>query len=279
MSEYHLSTPIGVHRLLKKPYDDSEIFYNTENFITYLKNGAGYNGQIVKVLIGKYDDSIRPLEYITHPYMQQFIIHNDSAIPIIKNNILDASNNNILIYNHNNKLSPNSHIDNNYKYAHYVFDNAFYFSLLNDGMLDILNFNKSIDEDSKYFYFKYTKHLTGITDPIIEQWHQLYNPFFDESTISTVEDFDDYCEKYNEIFPNETNNNGILVLHKNDEVNNNSVLELTRYSKQNGDTIVEETINNILMNNTENASNSYRNIRIEMQVSESIKYMNDLNLF
>lgn len=283
MSKYHLSTPIGVHRLLKKPYDDSEIFYNTSDFINYLKNGAGYDGQIVKVLIGKYDDNIeeedKPL-YTTHPYMQQFMIHNDSAIPIIKNNILNNSNNSILIYNHNSKLSQeDNYIDSDDMYAHYVFDDAFYFSLLNDGMLDILNFNKSINENSKYFSFRYIKHPAVNANPVIEQWSQLYNPFSDESTISTTEKFDDYCEKYYEIFHYTIDN--ILVLHKNNS-DNNSILELVRYSKQNNGTIVGESIyNDILMiKNPGSALNySYRNIRIEMQVSESIKYINDLNLF
>ena len=167
-------------------------------------------------------------------------------------------------------------------YAHYVFDNAFYFSLLNDGMLDILNFNKSINENSKYFSFKYIKHPTVITNPpVIEQsWSQLYNPFSDESTITTVEQFDDYCERYYEIFHYTIDN--ILVLHKNNSDNNNSILELVRYSKQNNDTVVGKPIyEDILMikNPGDALGYSYRNIRIEMEVSESIKYINDLNLF
>ena len=55
-SKYHVSTPIGIHRLKKEPFDDREIFSNISDLIDYCKHGASYNGQKVLCIFNQNDN-------------------------------------------------------------------------------------------------------------------------------------------------------------------------------------------------------------------------------
>jgi hypothetical protein len=81
----HLSTPMGIHRLYREPYDDREVFRNMNDLMIYCKGGARYDGQRVSCIIGKYNESDNDLvEEDDDTYIQNFIIHN--GYPIIQFN-------------------------------------------------------------------------------------------------------------------------------------------------------------------------------------------------
>ena len=74
--KYHVSTPIGIHRLRKEPFDDREIFSNISDLINYCKYGANYNGQKVSCIFNQNNNK----------YLLNFIINN--GYPILQlNNI------------------------------------------------------------------------------------------------------------------------------------------------------------------------------------------------
>lgn len=50
----YLDTPIGIHRLIRAPYDDREIFESVEDLLEYCESGAYYTGQKVAVIFDTY---------------------------------------------------------------------------------------------------------------------------------------------------------------------------------------------------------------------------------
>ena len=75
-TKYHLSTPMGIHRLMREPYDDREIFSNMDDLYAYCKEGARYTGQKVGCILGSSASDI---------YVQNFTIVNDFPVPDLKN--------------------------------------------------------------------------------------------------------------------------------------------------------------------------------------------------
>lgn len=75
-TKYHLSTPMGIHRLMREPYDDREIFSNMDDLYAYCKEGARYTGQKVGCILGSRASDI---------YVQNFTIVNDFPVPDLKN--------------------------------------------------------------------------------------------------------------------------------------------------------------------------------------------------
>ena len=65
----HFDTPFGVHRLMKEPYDDREIFLNISDFINYInnKNNNIYSGQTGRIVIPQngYDPN-KPNTFINY---------------------------------------------------------------------------------------------------------------------------------------------------------------------------------------------------------------------
>lgn len=94
-SIYHRSTPIGIHRLKKEPFDDREIFTDISNMLYYCKHGARYDGQKISCILGENNTK----------YIQDFIIINDYPILQFKNIehtvIKDNDKYYILIYHYN----------------------------------------------------------------------------------------------------------------------------------------------------------------------------------
>ena len=90
----HLSTPIGIHRVMKEPYDDREIFESIDDLWDYCKNGTRYNGQKVACIIGTPGNG--------KGYVQNFTICRDFPLIDIPNGetIIDKDKG-ILIYNYN----------------------------------------------------------------------------------------------------------------------------------------------------------------------------------
>lgn len=93
-SMYHLSTPVGIHRVMKEPYDDREVFESIDDLWDYCKNGARYNGQKVACIIGTPGEG--------KGYVQNFTICQDFPLVDIPNGetIIDKDKG-ILIYNYN----------------------------------------------------------------------------------------------------------------------------------------------------------------------------------
>ena len=50
----YLDTPVGIHRLMRAPYDDREVFDNVDNLLAYCRDGAFYSGQKVAVKFPTY---------------------------------------------------------------------------------------------------------------------------------------------------------------------------------------------------------------------------------
>lgn len=92
--KYHLSTPIGIHRVMKEPYDDREVFESIDDLWDYCKNGTRYNGQKVACIIGTPGTG--------KGYIQNFTICQDFPLIDIPNGetIIDKDKG-ILIYNYN----------------------------------------------------------------------------------------------------------------------------------------------------------------------------------
>lgn len=71
-SKLHISTPMGIHRVMKEPYDDREIFESIDDLMNYCWNGARYNGQKISCIMGS--------EGSNGYYIQNFTINNDFPI-------------------------------------------------------------------------------------------------------------------------------------------------------------------------------------------------------
>lgn len=118
----HLSTPMGIHRLLKEPYDDREVFTSIDDLKEYCRNGACYNGQRVACIIGSANKG---------GYIQDFIIYNKMAIAKFNNSEIitcneipyaSDSNSYMLIYedNHTYTTSPLIHNSSTKSHLNYL---------------------------------------------------------------------------------------------------------------------------------------------------------------
>lgn len=58
MAYIYRDTPVGIHRLNKMPYDDTEIFNNIPDLFYYINNGAAYEGQKCIVKLPYYEQDI-----------------------------------------------------------------------------------------------------------------------------------------------------------------------------------------------------------------------------
>lgn len=145
-SKYHVSTPIGIHRLRKEPFDDREIFSNISDLIDYCKHGASYNGQKVLCIFNQNDNE----------YLLNFIINN--GYPIlqlnnIENNIIkdnDADDYYILIYHHNpisNKQTESS--------------KSFY-NIINPDAFSITGLINIFKDDNDYYFKAIIKNKNNI---------------------------------------------------------------------------------------------------------------------
>lgn len=129
---YHLSTPIGIHRVMKEPYDDREIFESMDDLWDYCKNGARYDGQKVACILGAAG---------TGKYIQNFTINNSCPIINLQNgeHIISTGptsssgiNDSILIYNYNPFAlndSADKRMFNSYKGHYNYLDNPSKFSI------------------------------------------------------------------------------------------------------------------------------------------------------
>lgn len=113
----HLSTPIGIHRVMKEPYDDREVFKSIDDLWDYCKNGTRYNGQKVACIIGTPGNG--------KGYVQNFTICQDFPLINIPNGetIIDKDKG-ILIYNYNPfVLSGNDKVMYDSNKSHYNYLN------------------------------------------------------------------------------------------------------------------------------------------------------------
>lgn len=168
--KYHLSTPMGIHRVNMEPYDDREIFLSMESLLEYCKNGARYNGQCVGCIIGDENAG----------YIQNFTINN--SYPIIDFNsgelITHKTNKNYaLVYYYNPAYDDSAMFDSSLSHLNYL-SNAFHYSILE--LLDA--FRSSIDSDLS-FLVERTDLSTGITKT--SSWSQTFHPIREHDTTIT----------------------------------------------------------------------------------------------
>lgn len=124
-SMYHLSTPMGIHRVMKEPYDDREVFTSINDLWEYCKHGARYNGQRVACIIGSPGNG--------RGYVQNFTINQDFPLIDLPNGeiIIDNSKG-VLVYDYNPAaLSSDDKIMYNSNKNHYNYlNNPSKFSIL-----------------------------------------------------------------------------------------------------------------------------------------------------
>lgn len=123
-AKFHVSSPLGIHRLIKEPFDDREIFESLSNMINYCKNGTAYNGQKISCIFKDGNDT----------YIQNFMVVNNYPIALFNNidyNIIkevegQSESYYVLIYYYNpinmenknmNKPSYNINIDDPNKFS------------------------------------------------------------------------------------------------------------------------------------------------------------------
>lgn len=141
-AKYYLSNPMGIHRVMSLPYDDSECFYSIYSLLEYCKeHNTWYNGQKVTCIMNNEMGVFRP-SYLTHveideaiPHIQKFTIFNGKPLPDFDNNIeLKRYGNNtfVQVYYYNPSMfeDDNELIMENDKYHTMYLDNPMKFSIL-----------------------------------------------------------------------------------------------------------------------------------------------------
>lgn len=79
--KYYISNPIGIHRIMGLPYDDSECFESIDALLEYCNtNSTWYNGQKVCCIFGNDDP-------VAIPHIQGFTIMN--GMPLLNFNNLE----------------------------------------------------------------------------------------------------------------------------------------------------------------------------------------------
>lgn len=159
----HLSTPMGIHRLLKEPYDDREIFNSINDLIEYTNNGASYEGQRVAAWIQIED---------CNTFLQKFYIKDNKPIPEFDNSELCFDSDNYILIYHNNtsKYSDSNIKSSNNKYIRktYSINDIYYYSLL--PLLNIFKY------DNEYKFKVEEKDLTTHKITSSSIWEQNYHP-------------------------------------------------------------------------------------------------------
>lgn len=158
----HISTPMGIHRLLREPYDDREVFTDITELLRYCKTGARYNGQKVSCVIGGMG--------LEKSYIQNFTINNDFPIIEFDNGehiLYGDSMVQIYYYNPCGNHSVRM-FDQNKSHYNYLKD-PFAFSILE--LIDI--FRPSVNSDLNL--------LVKLTDPVTKKsravsFTQSWNP-------------------------------------------------------------------------------------------------------
>lgn len=183
--KYHLSTPIGIHRVMKEPYDDREVFESIDDLWDYCKNGTRYNGQKVACIIGTPGEG--------KGYVQNFTICQDFPLIDIPNGetIIDKDKG-ILIYNYNPfVLSDNDKVMYDSNKTHYNYLN-------NPSKFSIISLLKAFrSRTSTWYTFNIVKyHSTGdynITNfQMKADW--LEDIIYRDSTSATCEYANTYVE-------------------------------------------------------------------------------------
>lgn len=145
----HLNTPMGIHRLLREPYDDREIFTNVANLVTYCKSGAFYDGQRVSLMIG--DKSMADMHMIN--FTMRVKSDCNSAYPIMDHECgrlhveKIGSNYYVLVY-HYNPVSG-AMFDAGRKTLDYREEGMQY------SILELLNLFDLSTNNTHSFYYKY----------------------------------------------------------------------------------------------------------------------------
>lgn len=195
-SNKHLSTPMGIHRLLREPYDDREVFTSVTDMVEYCKNGARYNGQKISCVI---DNNINGGEYDS--YVLNFNVVNNFPILDLPTGELyskeitinGSTNRYVLIYNYNpiatnsgimidigngRKIIQGIQIGTKYeKYLTTSFD-PFMFSLLDIAGI----FKNNIDDNFEFVLIRNNTTSSITTNTYIKQ---SYNPVDDYNYIYT----------------------------------------------------------------------------------------------
>lgn len=81
--KFHLSTPMGIARTMKEPYDYYEVFEKTDDkcaveaLLDYVKSGPKYEGQKLRLISTQFSDTASNKTVI------DFIIKNGYAVPVL----------------------------------------------------------------------------------------------------------------------------------------------------------------------------------------------------
>lgn len=181
--ERHLSTPMGIHRLLKEPYDDREIFTSMKDLNKYCKSGARYDGQRVGCIIGDEDHFDK--------YIQKFTINKD--FPIIEFDvselITDGSNScDILVY-YNNPIVNSSAMYNSSKSNLNYLENPFKFSIFDLLLAFQENDCSKLDNTQIYYSFNIKIIDKELDITTTNSWTQPFPLYSDTIDISTGKPF------------------------------------------------------------------------------------------
>ena len=158
--EKHLSTPMGIHRLLREPYDDREIFTSMKDLNKYCKSGARYDGQRVGCIIG---DS-----HFFDRYVQNFTISKGFPIIEFDGSELIPDNPNaydVLVYYNNPKIVTNSMYKSTKSNLNYL-ENPFQFSILDLLLAFQKNDCSELDDSQIKYNFKLKNKL---------EYYKIYN--------------------------------------------------------------------------------------------------------
>lgn len=171
-TKYYLSNPMGIHRIMSLPYDDSECFDSIGDLLKYCaEDNTWYNGQKVSCIMTNemglflHDDEI----YGSIPHIQKFTIMNGKPLPDFDNIELKRKEDNkrcVQIYYYNPSMLDNDDIimiDNKY-HSEYL-NNPMKFSILDyvriftnnarnihfcGYLIDLQQYNKKINFDFTY---------------------------------------------------------------------------------------------------------------------------------
>lgn len=181
--EKHLSTPMGIHRVLREPYDDREVFESVYDLVKYCKTGARYNGQRVTL---KTNTKVGALDIIANfTIMDDFPILELPSGQLITEDITidDVTNKYVLVYYYNpimakqKMMLENYFVENNLtNYLTYSINNPFMYSLME--ILDIFRiyFN---EEDYLHYDYDFILKISDSSNTAMLHISQDYNPFND----------------------------------------------------------------------------------------------------
>lgn len=207
--KYHVSTPMGIHRLMAEPYDDREIFTSVSDLINYCKDGACYDGQRV-ICINGYNTN----KYIYHS--QEFIIKKYISESSSDNNPTSYSYMPIIKLN-NNELKWLQIGDDHYLQIYY------YNGYITPGAMDRLKYNNG-----------YHRNTVFLDNPGGFSIYEYINIFADETQNSKIpcriEFKHDNVSLYKDLniaFPDPLENNeDINILKYKDITNEEDIVDI-----------------------------------------------------